>query len=194
MHAVGMNLTVLPVGPGWNDDHVGPTLTPRKDRQMDEDAIDFVIAAWREDGHWQVTRLPKRTAMGSTALLAALSAHPAESGTLGFVSVAEDFFILVRSVGRGRARMLLSDVTAAPEWPLAGDVVDYLELPQPTDDDLDDITPAGDLTILADLGMSATELAVLTEDIDLYPDEVLSAVAKRLGFGDQFDDLLEPPG
>ena len=53
--------------------------------------------------------------------------------------------------------------------------------------------PAGDLTLLADLGMSGAEFAILSEDVDLYPDEVLSAVAGRLGFGDQFEALLDAP-
>lgn len=158
---------------------------------MDADAIDFVIAAWREDGLWQVSRLPKRNAADSQTLVTALRAHPAEVGVLGLISIAEEFFVITRVDG-ARIRYLLSDLEAAIDWPLAADVLDQLGLPVPDLDELDDVTPAGDLTLLADLGMPATELAILTEDIELYPDEVLSAVAARLGFGDQFDDLLEP--
>ena len=158
---------------------------------MDADAIDFVIAAWREDGLWQVSRLPKRNAADARTLITALRAHPAEAGVLGLISIAEEFFVIVRVDG-ARIRYLLSDLEAAIDWPLAADVLDELGLPVPDLDDLDDVTPAGDLTLLADLGMPATELAILTEDIELYPDEVLSAVAARLGFADQFDDLLEP--
>jgi putative tRNA adenosine deaminase-associated protein len=157
---------------------------------MDEDAIDFVVAAWREDGDWQVSRLPRRTGVDRESLIAALSAHPADNGVLGLVSVAEDFFVIART-DRVDSRFLLSDVAAALDWPLATDVMDALGLPLPDDEDLDELTPAGDLTLLADLGMSASELSILSEDIDLYPDEVLAAVANRLGFGAQFESLFD---
>jgi putative tRNA adenosine deaminase-associated protein len=50
--------------------------------------------------------------------------------------------------------------------------------------------PAGDLDIVGDLGMQAMELGLLCDDRDLYPDEVLSDVARRLGFGDDFEALV----
>ncbi len=43
--------------------------------------------------------------------------------------------------------------------------------------------PAGDLDILGDLGLHAMDMGVLLDDDELYPDEVLSDVARRLGFG-----------
>ena len=52
--------------------------------------------------------------------------------------------------------------------------------------------PAGDLDILGDLGMSARDLAALLDEDaeDLYPDELLSEVARRLGFGALFDEAV----
>ncbi len=38
--------------------------------------------------------------------------------------------------------------------------------------------------------MSAMDMGVLLDDLDLYPDEALSEVARRLGFGAQFDDAV----
>jgi len=157
---------------------------------MDEDAIDFVVAAWREDGHWQVSRLPRRTGLNHRSLIAALSAHPADNGVIGFVSVAEDFFIVARTHHRD-SRFLLSDVAAALDWPLASQVLEEMGLEQPDEDDIDELMSAGDLTLLQDLGMGASELAMLSEDDELYPDEVLTAVANRLGFGAQFESLFE---
>ena len=84
--------------------------------------------------------------------------------------------------------MLLSDVTAAEEWELARSALDFLGLP-PLDDE-DEPAPAGDLELLGDLGMHAMDLAVLLDDVDLYPDEMLSEVARRLGFGELFDDVV----
>ena len=87
-------------------------------------------------------------------------------------------------------RVLLSDVTAADEWELASSAVEFLKLPELELEDEDDQVPAGDLDLLADLGMHAMDMGLLLDDVDLYPDEMLSDVASRLGFGDQFDDAV----
>ena len=84
--------------------------------------------------------------------------------------------------------MLLSDVTAADEWELAASAVEFLGLPPPEEDD--DQAPAGDLDLLGDLGMHAMDMGVLLDDFDLYPDEMLSDVARRLGFGSLFDEAV----
>jgi putative tRNA adenosine deaminase-associated protein len=86
-------------------------------------------------------------------------------------------------------RLLLSDVTAADEWEIAQSVVEHLGLPLPEEDD--DQVPAGDLDILGDLGMNAMDLGALLDDEELYPDEMLSEVARRLGFGPLFDDAVD---
>ena len=85
-------------------------------------------------------------------------------------------------------RILLSDITAAEEWELASSAVDELGLPEPEDED--EQAPAGDLDILGDLGMGAMDMGVLLDDFDLYPDEMLSDVARRLGFGALFDQAV----
>jgi putative tRNA adenosine deaminase-associated protein len=103
------------------------------------------------------------------------------------VAVDEDFFVIVRVEGSS-TRVLLSDVTAAEEWELARSAVDFLGLPP--DDDEEEQVPAGDLDLLGDLGMHAVDLAVLLDDVELYPDEMLSDVARRLGFGELFDDAV----
>ena len=50
-------------------------------------------------------------------------------------------------------------------------------------DDEDEQVPAGDLGIVADLGMPASDLGALLDDFDLYPDEILGEVAAQGGFG-----------
>jgi putative tRNA adenosine deaminase-associated protein len=152
-------------------------------------AIDFAVAAYREDGDWTVSTLPPRAATELEVLLHALAQLPSEVGTVGMVSVDEDFFLIARVSG-AHVRLLLSDVGAATESPLAMAVVDRLELPLPDDDD-DQIQPAGDLGLLEDLGVTAMELGALCDDLDLYPDELLADVANRLGFGRQFDEMLD---
>ena len=44
--------------------------------------------------------------------------------------------------------------------------------------------------VVDDLGMHAMDMGVLLDDDDLYPDEMLSDVARALGFGELFDDLV----
>jgi putative tRNA adenosine deaminase-associated protein len=88
--------------------------------------------------------------------------------------------------------VLLSDVTAGDEWELAESALEFLGLPTPEEDDSPE--PAGDLDLLSDLGMSAVDMGELIDDVDLYPDEMLSEIARQLGFGERFDDSvgLEP--
>jgi hypothetical protein len=38
--------------------------------------------------------------------------------------------------------------------------------------------------------MPAMDMAVLLDDYDLYPDEMLSDIARRLGFGPLFDEAV----
>jgi putative tRNA adenosine deaminase-associated protein len=153
-----------------------------------ESELDFALAAYREEEAWQVTPLQLPDRVDLPTLVSSLRRYPGESGVIGLISVDEDFFILARVIG-GRARLLISDVTAATEWPLAKEVVDELGIPM-TDDD-DEQVPAGDLGIVADLGMSAMDMGALCDDIDLYPDEMLGEIADKLGFGRQFRETVE---
>ncbi|WP_110181364.1 tRNA adenosine deaminase-associated protein [Nocardioides solisilvae] len=150
------------------------------------EGIDFALAARREEGRWRLDELAE-SACGSVEEIAhALRRLPGEGGALGMVAVDEDFFVMVRVEG-STTRVLLSDVSAAGEWELARSVVEFLGV-IPEDEDARE--PAGDLGLVADLGMHAVDMAVLLDDVDLYPDEMLSDVARRLGFGPEFDDAV----
>lgn len=151
------------------------------------DGIDFALAAYREEGLWQVQELTHDHLVDIETLAHALRRFPGDGGAVGLVAVDEDFFVIVRVAG-SHTRVLLSDVTAAGEWELAGSAVDFMHLPLP--DDEDDPAPAGDLDLLHDLGIPAMDLGMLLDDLDLFPDEMLSDVARRLGFGAQFDDAV----
>jgi putative tRNA adenosine deaminase-associated protein len=153
---------------------------------MAEDDVDFAVAAYRDDGEWQLVELHPSVAEDLENLTDALGRFPSDVGVLGMVSMDDDFFVLVRKVGT-QVRVLLSDVTAANDWPLAGGVADLVDM---ADSDDDDPRPVGDLDIISDLGMAALELGVLCDDDDLYPDEILGDVATRLGFGDAFERIV----
>lgn len=149
--------------------------------------VDYALAAFVEDGAWQVQEIASPAFDSIDSLSHALRQVSGEEGAVGMVAVAEDFFVLVRVTG-STTRVLLSDVTAADEWELAQSAIDFLGLPPPEDDD--DEVPAGDLDLLADLGLHAIDMGALLDDVDLYPDEVLSDIARRLGFGELFDDAV----
>ncbi|MFL6096552.1 MAG: tRNA adenosine deaminase-associated protein [Blastococcus sp.] len=155
-----------------------------------ETVEDFAVVVYREDGSWQVGVLPERLTQDLDGLVAALRQQPGEGGAIGFVDVADEFFVAIRVVG-DRLRMLLSDVTAAVAWDLAAQVVERLGVPVPADDELEDVWPAGDLSIFADLGMDEMELGAVLADLDAYADEMLLAIAGRLGFGEPLERALD---
>ncbi len=150
--------------------------------------IDFAVAAYREDGRWQLDPLPRTVAGGLGSLVTVLRQRPADGGALGLVSVDEDFFLLVRVLGDD-VRVLLSDVTAALDWPLAREAVE--RLPDEVPGDVDNVQPAGDLDIVSDLGVDALSLGMICADLDRYPDEMLGEVADRIGFGEDFEQALD---
>ncbi len=147
--------------------------------------VDFALAAYREEGVWQVQPLVHDTLVDIETLSHALRRFPGDGGAVGLVAVDEEFFLIVRVAGAS-TRVLLSDFTAADEWELASSAIDFLGLPPPEDDD--EQLPAGDLSLLDDLGMAAMDMGALLDDFELYPDEMLSAITRRLGFGKLFDD------
>ena len=149
--------------------------------------VDFALAAFVDDGDWQVQDIATPAFDTVEALSHALRQVSGEAGAVGMVAIDEDFFVLVRVAG-STTRVLLSDVTAAAEWELAQSVIDFLGLPAPEDDDVE--VPAGDLDLLADLGLHAIDMGALLDDVELYPDEMLSDIARRLGFGELFDDAV----
>jgi putative tRNA adenosine deaminase-associated protein len=151
------------------------------------EAVDFALVAYREEGVWQLEQLAGEKAGNIDALASELRRWPGDGGSLGLVSIDEDFFLLVRVLG-ARTRILLSDITAATDWPIARSAVEHLELPLP--DDEDEQAPAGDLGIVADLGMGPMDMGALLDDLDLYPDEMLGDIAAKLGFGRLFDDAV----
>ena len=153
---------------------------------------DFAVVVSRVEGVWEAEQLPERLVEDFDGLLAALRQQvPGAGGVIGLVNVADEFFVAVRVVGQD-TRVLLSDVTAAVAWDLAVQVVDYLGLERPGDEDLEDVWPAGDLSIFSDLGLDEMELGALLSDLDAYADETLMLLAKRLGFADAYERVVEP--
>lgn len=155
-----------------------------------EDEIDFVLAAYREDGQPYVQALAKDLANDFDELIIQLRRLPGDAGALGFVSLVEEVFVLVRVRGQ-HVQVLLSDGDAAADWPIARDVADYLGEEIPDEDDDDDGEPMGDLGMLADLGLSEFDLTAIIDNLDLSSDQMLIEVADKLKLNPQFRKVAE---
>ena len=153
-----------------------------------DDEIDFVLAAYREDGQPVVQALRKELANDLEELILQLRRLPGDAGALGFVSLVEEVFVLVRVRGQ-HVQVLLNDAAAAADWPIAHDVADLLDEDIPDPDEESD--PMGDLGIVADLGMSDFDMGALIEDLDLGSDQMLIEVADKIKLNPQFRRVAE---
>lgn len=154
----------------------------------DED-VDLVIAAYREDGEPVVQSLSNDLANDLDELITQLRRLPGDTGAIGAVSIAGEFFVLVRVRGRN-VEVLLSDSFSANDWPIAHDVAEYLGVEAP--DEEDDSEALGDLAIFADLGLSEMDMESFADETDdADADEVVAEIFDRLKFGVQFKRALE---
>lgn len=149
------------------------------------DAIDVAVVAYRDEGVWYAQELRPEALESVETIARELRRYPGETGTLALLAVDEDFVLIVRVQGT-LVKVLLSDASAASDWEIAHSAVEHLGI---VIEDDEEQVPAGDLAIVADLGFSAREMGALLDDYDLYPDEILSAVAEKLGFGTRYDEL-----
>jgi putative tRNA adenosine deaminase-associated protein len=156
----------------------------------DVTSADFSVVVYREDDAWEAELLPVALAENLDGLVQALRQQPSIGGTIGLAAVGDDFFVALRVIG-SQVSIFLSDLTASVDWPLARQVLDYLDIPVPDDDDLDQVLPAGDLSIFADLGIDEMELGMLSGDLDMFPYEVLEIIARRIGFGHALERALD---
>ena len=114
----------------------------------DVEGVDFALAVYREENVWRVEEIADERLHDVESLAADLRRWPGDFGSLGLISIDEDFFVLARVAGP-HVRLLLSDVTAATEWPLARSVIETLDLPMPDEDDdpEPEADPAEDLQV-----------------------------------------------
>ncbi len=152
-----------------------------------DDEIDYVLAAYREDGRLVVPSLAKDLANDLDELIVQLRRLPGDGGALGFVSLVEELFVVVRVRGP-HVQVLLSDGAAAGDWPLAHDVADFLGVVIPDEVESD---PMGDLGFLADLGLSEFEMGAIIDNLDLTSDQMLAEIAARLNLNPQFRTVAE---
>lgn len=158
---------------------------------VDQAGDAYAVMVLRDDrGAWQADLLAEALGDDLDGLIAAVRQQQAAPGAFALVNVCDEFFVVVR-VQVGRVRLLLSDVTAAVAWDLAAQVLDELEDDVPAEDDLQEVRPAGDLGIFRDLGLDERELGAILSDTDSYADEMLAVLARRLGFGEAHERVVD---
>src|SRR5215831_18870035 len=152
---------------------------------------DFAVIVFREEDQWEADALPAVVTADLDDFVQALRRQPSIGGTIGFAGVDDFFFVAVRVLGDD-VSLFLSDLTAAADYPLARQVLGALDIPVPSDgDELDQVLPAGDMSIFADLGLDEMELGAISADLDLYPEDAVAHIAERLRFGEAVERALD---
>ena len=148
--------------------------------------VDIAVAAWHEDGRWSLALLPD--AQDLPQIIERLKSQQTNGGAIALLAIDEEFFMIIRVLG-SQIKLFLSDITCAIDYEIAAEFIELCDLEMPEEDD--EPFPAGDLDIISDIGVHRMELSTLCDDPDLFPDEQLEAIASRLGFGEEFTQLLE---
>lgn len=156
--------------------------------QKQEETLEFALLAWRDDGRWNLSQLPDDATEDIGIVLDALRAQQVDGGAIAILSIDDQFFIAIRQIG-SRMQMVLSDVMASLDYEIAAEALELSDIDLPAEDDADE--PAGDLNIFADLGIDAMELQLICDDDEMFPDEQLEVIARRIGFGDQYIELID---
>ncbi len=145
----------------------------------------FAVAGFRDGGEWRCALLPPSVLGDLGVLLSALRSQPPDGGPFVVASVDDEFFLIARQSG-ARISLVLSDLTAAVEYPLARQVLDRLGEEPPEDEELDEVWPIGDLDVFDDLGLSEEEMEGVLDDLDAYPDEMLETIVDRIGLAEPY--------
>jgi len=156
----------------------------------DAGETDFAVIVYREEDQWEADALPAAVTADLDGFVHALRLQPSIGGTIGFAGVGDDFWLAVRVIGE-EVSLFLSDLTAAADYPLARQVLQALDIPVPAGEELDQVLPAGDLSIFADLGLEEMELGAVAADLDLYPEDAVAGMAERMRFGEAVERALD---
>ena len=156
--------------------------------EVDAENIDFAVAAYREEGRWVVISLQPAAVVTAEGFVALLRQLPGEGGVFGFICVSDEFFILAHTVREG-VRLMISDAVALLDWSLAVEAAELIGL-EWDESEIEEFEAAGDVSLCVDFGLDGAELIMICQDEELYPDEQVRAVAKRLGFAKELSAAL----
>ena len=149
----------------------------------------FAVAAFRDGVQWRVEPLPPAVLDDLGVLLSALRSQPPEGGPFVIAFVEDEFFVIARQEGR-RIALLLSDLTAAVEFPLAEQAMTRLGEDPPADEELDEVWPVGDLELFSDLDLPEDEMEDILDDLDLLPEEMLDTIVERIGVTEPYRQAI----
>jgi len=152
------------------------------------DNVDFAVAAYREEGRWTVVSLPARAVVTAEGFVASLRQLPGEGGVFGVVCIDDDFFLLAHTVRDG-VRLMISDAIALLDWSLAREAAEMIGL-EWDEADIEEFEAAGDVSLCVDFGLDGAELVMICQDPDMWVDDQVRAIAKRLGFSTELADAL----
>jgi putative tRNA adenosine deaminase-associated protein len=155
----------------------------------DEPRSSWAVRVSRPAGRWQVELLASDAADELPVLERALGEPGADEWPGPFVVVVDSrlYFVVLRHGPGGMVRALISDATMQ-EWVLAAEVVERYGIAVDADGAFDDDEtgwPGGDLDVFADDGLPAEQLRPIVTADDLWADEMVAAIAARLGFADE---------
>jgi putative tRNA adenosine deaminase-associated protein len=169
-----------------------PTHPPEDGTPLDGHRLreSFAVRVSRHGERWQCELLAADADDELPVLEQALGRPGAGEWPGPFVVVVDSrlYFVVLRHGPGGMVRALISDATFQ-EWVLAAEVVERygiaVQAGTTIDDAFDDDEqgwPGGDLDVLADAGLPAEEMTRLLDSDELWADEMVLAIAERLGF------------
>ena len=156
----------------------------------------WAVRVSRFGGDWRVELLAADAGDELPALERALGDPAAEEWPGPFVLVVDSrlYFVVLRHGPGGLVRALISDATMQ-EWLLAAEVVERYGIAVDAEGAFDDDEtgwPGGDLDVFADDGLPAAQLRPIVTADDLWADEMVAAIATRLGFADELAAAVRP--
>jgi putative tRNA adenosine deaminase-associated protein len=106
-----------------------------------------------------------------------------------FLEEDDEYLLIGRVIGVEDAQLFVSDRRVLSGTGLAGRIVgDELAVPEPEEDDEEssrpEVEPAGEVDLLANLGVSGPELLALCAEEGQLPSDVVFAICERIGAAD----------
>jgi putative tRNA adenosine deaminase-associated protein len=168
----------------------------------------FAALAARTDDSWHSSEVELEGLADIDEVAEVMRDASVDDGTvLLFVEQDDEWFAIVRVDGAGEPRAFISDARVVPGSELAAlvfeevpeDVVEDVDVSLDDDDDdveveeveepavRPDAEPRGATDVLADLGISASQLLAMCAEEGMLPADVITAVCERLGCAEEIE-------
>lgn len=156
----------------------------------------FAAVLAEVDGSWSGREIDLDEFEDLDSVVDALRDIADRGRALMFLEQDDEYFLIVRVDGDRDARTFISDVRAIDTFAMAAMIMeDEVPVVRPVDDDDDspraEGQPAGDGSILADLGVSEERLLDLCGEEGRLPADVITAVCEKIGCVDVLEEIRE---